>query len=157
MAFRVLFAIAVFYNQDIGYKNWFFLQPHQSTNLCQNSKKHRDSKKNLIFKLLNSLYRLKQFPYLLYKRPFIFLLKQLDFKQTHTDHTIFITRISLNTHIISTFVDNIKNVVIKKIGFIQRVRENLTIAFSIVDMGTINFYLGLKVKQDCQNRTIKLF
>ena len=40
---------------------------------------------------------------------------------------------------------------------IERVKAELTSAFSMVDMGPISFYLGLKVQRDREKRTIKLF
>ena len=39
---------------------------------------------------------------------------------------------------------------------IDRVKQELTAAFEMADMGPISFYLGLKVSQDREKRTIKL-
>lgn len=44
----------------------------------------------------------------------------------------------------------------KASGLIQKVKDKLTAAFSIVDMGSISFYLGLKVERDQSRRTIIL-
>ncbi len=44
----------------------------------------------------------------------------------------------------------------KKIGMIKRVKSELTSAFSMVDMGPVSFYLGLKIERDRVNRKIKL-
>lgn len=41
-------------------------------------------------------------------------------------------------------------------GHISRVKAELAAAFSMVDMGPISFYLGLKVQCDRDNCTIKL-
>ena len=71
-------------------------------------------------------------------------------------HSIFITKDGLNDPIVSTFVDDIKIIGIKESGFIARVKAELAAAFSIVDMGPISFYLGLKVTQDREKKTIKL-
>ena len=57
----------------------------------------------------------------------------------------------------STFVDDIKVIAPKGSGIIQRVKTELTAAFSMVDMGPISFYLGLKVERNREKRTIKLF
>lgn len=40
---------------------------------------------------------------------------------------------------------------------IERVKIELTAVFSMVDMGPISFYLGLKVDQDPEQKTVKLF
>lgn len=44
----------------------------------------------------------------------------------------------------------------KESGMIEKIKAKLTSAFSMVDMGPINFYLGLKVQRDRENRTIQL-
>ena len=41
-------------------------------------------------------------------------------------------------------------------GRIARAKEELTSAFSMVDMGPISYYLGLQIKRDREQRTIKL-
>ena len=64
------------------------------------------------------------------------------------DHSIFVTKTGLNGPIISTFVDDIKIMALKDSRFIQRIKAELAATFSIVDMGPINFYLGLKVEHD---------
>lgn len=56
----------------------------------------------------------------------------------------------------SLFIDDIKIMALKKSGIIQRVKIKLAAAFSIVDIGPINFYLGLKVEQDRAYRIIML-
>lgn len=56
---------------------------------------------------------------------------------------------------VSTFVDDIKIMEVKGSGVIERVKVELAAAFSMVDMGSISFYLGLKVKRDWEKRTIK--
>lgn len=41
-------------------------------------------------------------------------------------------------------------------GIVERVKAELAAAFSMVDMGPISFYLGLKVERDRDSKTIKL-
>ena len=66
----------------------------------------------------------------------------------HADHRIFITKVGLNGLIVSIFIDDIKIMGTKEGSFIRRVKAKLTVTFSIVDIGPISFYLGLKVTQD---------
>lgn len=66
------------------------------------------------------------------------------------------TKAGLNSPVVNTFVDNIKIMAPKKSRIIQCVKTELTIAFSIANMGPINFYLGLKVEQDQAKQIIKL-
>lgn len=44
----------------------------------------------------------------------------------------------------------------KNTGVITRVKTELTANFEMMDIRSINFYLGLKVDKDCQKRAIKL-
>lgn len=55
------------------------------------------------------------------------------------------TETGLNGLIVNTFVDDIKIIALKRIRIIQYIKAKLTTIFSIVDMGSISFYLGLKV------------
>ena len=45
---------------------------------------------------------------------------------------------------------------LKNSKMIERVKLELTFDFSIMDISPISFYLGLKVQQNRENRTIKL-
>lgn len=110
----------------------------------------------MVCKLLKALYGLKQSPRLWYERLSGFLLEKLGLACTHADHSIFITKAGLNGPIVSTFVNDIKIMAPKESGIIQRVKAELIVAFSMVDMGSISFYLGLKVERNREERTIKL-
>lgn len=72
------------------------------------------------------------------------------------DHNIFITIAKINRQIINIFVDNNKVTHIKKLGHIIKVKLEFMIAFEIVDIGRINFYLGLKFERDQAKKTLKL-
>lgn len=54
------------------------------------------------------------------------------------------------------FVDNIKIIRSKNIKIIARVKIKLTTIFDMIDIGSISFYLGLKVKRNYYKRIIKL-
>lgn len=77
-------------------------------------------------------------------------------KQINADHNIFITDAGLDGPVVCTFVDDIKIMAPKRSGIIRRVKAELASAFSMVDMGSISFYLRLKVERDPEKRTIKL-
>lgn len=66
------------------------------------------------------------------------------------------TKAGLDGPIISIFVNDIKIMTLKNSGMIERVKLELIFAFSIIDIGPISFYLGLKVQQNWENWTIKL-
>lgn len=57
---------------------------------------------------------------------------------------------------ISTFVDDINIMSVKKSDHIEKVKQELATTLEIVDIGPINIYLGLKVKTDWAKRMMKL-
>ena len=160
MAFRVLFAIVAFLDLDIDQmdvKTAFlyglidqlvYIEIPKGTEL--------EGNRNIVCKLLKALYGLKRSPQLWYERLSMFLLQKLGLQRINADHSIFVTNAGLEVSIVSTFVDDIKIIAPKRSGIIEGVKAELASAFSIVDMGPINFYLGLKVEQDREKKTIKL-
>lgn len=54
------------------------------------------------------------------------------------------------------FVDDIKVIGVKKLGYSKKIKKELAAAFKIVNMGSISFYLDLKIKRDRQNKILKL-
>lgn len=111
----------------------------------------------MVCKLLKVLYSLKQASRLWYKRLFKFLLEKLGFKQINANHNIFVTLTSINGPIVSTFINNINVIGMKKLGYIENFKNKLAVVFEMVDIRSISFYLGLKVEKDCQKKTLKLF
>lgn len=112
--------------------------------------------KGMVCKLLKALYILKQAPRLWYKQLSQFLLKKLGLKSINADHSIFVTTSKINGLIVSTFIDNIKVMDIKRSGYIERVKLELVAAFKMADIGAINFYLGLNVERDRAKKMLKL-
>ena len=62
----------------------------------------------------------------------------------------------LDGPIVNIFVDNIKIMAPKKSEIIKHVKTKLAFAFLMVDIGSISFYLGLKIEQNREKKTIKL-
>lgn len=95
MAFRVLFAIAAYYNLNIDQmdvKTAFLYGMIDQLVYVQNPKGSKNSiNKGMVCKLLKALYCLKQAPRLWYERLSQFLLEKLDLKQINADHSIFVT------------------------------------------------------------------
>ena len=160
MAFRVLFAIAAYYDLDIDQmdvKTVFLYGLIDQLVYVQIPKGSEDStNKGMVCKLLKALYGLKQAPRLWYERLFKFLLERLGLRGINVDHSMFVTASGSNRPFISTFVDGIKVIGVNGSGHIERVTQELAAAFEMIDMGPISFYLGLKVERDRQNRTLKL-
>lgn len=110
----------------------------------------------MVCKLLKALYGLKQSPQLWYESLSTFLLQKLGLRQTNADHSIFVTNAGLDGPVMSIFVDDFKIMAPKGSEMIKRVKAELAFAFSMADMGPISFWLGLKVEQDREKKTIKL-
>ena len=108
-----------------------------------------EANRSMVCKLRKALYGLRQSPGPWYERFSNLLLQKLGLSRLNVDHSIFVTEAGLNGPVVSTFVDDIKIMAPKGAGIIPA-------AFSMVDMGPISFYLGLKVERDRANRTIKL-
>ncbi len=149
MAFRVLFAIAAYYDFDIDQmdvKTAFLYGLIDQLVYVQIPKGSETSaNKNMVCKLLKALYGLKQAPRLWYKRLSNFLFEKLGLQRINADHSIFVSPADINGSIVSTFVDDIKIMRAKNSGVIAQIKQELTAAFEMADMGPISFYLGLKV------------
>lgn len=160
MAFRVLFAIAAFYDLDIDQMDvktaFLYGLIDQLIYVEMPRGTETDANKNMVCKLLKALYGLRQSPRLWYERFSSFLLEKHDLQRIHADHSIFISKAGINGPVVSTFVDDIKIMGVKRSGMTERVKRELMSAFSMVDMGPISFYLGLKVERDRERKSIKL-
>ena len=152
MAFRVLFAIAAYYDLDIDQmdvKMAFVYGVIDKLVYVQIPKSlETTANKGMVCKLLKTLYGLKQALRLWYEKLSKFLLEKLGLKQINTDQSIFVTPLGINVPIVSTFVDDINIIGVKESDYIKRVKRELAAAFEMVDMRPINFYLGLKIERD---------
>lgn len=160
MAFKVLFAIAAFLDLDIDQmdvKTAFLYGLNDQLVYVEMPKgTETEANREMVCKLRKALYGLKQSPRLWYERLATFFLEKLGLKRINADHSIFVTKAGLDGPVVSTFVDDIKIMTPKRSGMMEVVKAELTSAFSMVDMGPISFYLGLKVERDREKRTIKL-
>lgn len=161
IVFRVPFIIAVYYDlniNQINVKMTFLYKIIDQQVYIQISKNLGiNANKKMICKLSKTLYSLKQALKLWYKKLFKFLFKKLGLKQINTDYSIFVTLADINCLIISTFFDDIKIMGIKIFGHIEKVKQKLVATFKMVDIGSISFYLNLKIEKNCQKKTLKLF
>lgn len=157
MAFRVLFAIAAFKNLNIDQMNvetaflYSLIDKVMYVQLPPGYKKP-----GVVCKLLKALYGLKQSPRLWYQELSTVLVKKLGLRQLHADHRIFVSESGIDGPIISVWVDDLNIFTPAGSPYMQKVKRELSFAFKMVDMGPIQFYLGLKVERNRTNRTIKL-
>lgn len=124
MAFRVLFAIAMYYDlgvYQIDVRTIFLYGLTNQLVYVQIPKSSENAtNKGMVCKLLKALYRLKKASKLWYERLSKFLLEKLDLKQINADHSIFATSTEINEPIVTTFVDDIKVMGVKGSGHIEK-------------------------------------
>lgn len=160
MAFRVLFAIAEYYNLDIDQMDvkTLFLYGFIHQLICVGISKRIgiEANRKMVWKLLKALYNVNQYLYLWYKKLPIFLLKQLSLRGTYADYSIFTTKTDINMAIVSMFVDDIKIMGTNRSGFIKSLKVELVVVVAMVDIGPIGLYFGFKVQRDRKKKTIKL-
>lgn len=58
--------------------------------------------------------------------------------------------------ILTIFVDDFNIFASVKNGIIKQIKGELTIAFNMIDIGSLVFFIGLKVTSKCKQKTIKL-
>ncbi len=152
MAFRVLFAVAAFFDLDIDQMDvktaFLYGLIDQLVYVDISKGSETEANRVMVCKLLKALYGLKQSPRLWYERLSDFPLKKLGLARINADHSIFVTIADLDGPVVSTFLDDIKIIAPKNSDMIARVKSELAAAFSMVDMEPISFYLGLKVECD---------
>ena len=142
IAFRVLFAVAAYFDLDIDQmdvKTALYGLIDQLVYVDIPKGSESEATREIVCRLLKALYGLKQSPRLWYERLSDFLLQKLGLRRINADHSIFISEAGLDGPVVSTFVDDIKIMTPKESGHISRVKAELTAAFSMVDMGPISF------------------
>ena len=136
MAFRLLFAIAAFYDLDIEQLDVviaFLYGIIDQLIYVQTPKRYETP--GMICKLNKALYGL--------------------FK-LQADYSIFSTSAGIKGPIVTSFVDDLNIIGPKGSPTITEVKKQLNIAFKMVDIGPISHYLGLKIERNRVNKTIKL-
>lgn len=96
----------------------------------------------LVCKLLKSLYGLKQAP----RQWFLKLslaLKQFGFKQSNSDHTLFLSHSSTGCTTLLVYVDDIL-ITGSNSTVIQQVKGYLATQFKIKDLGPLRCFLGIE-------------
>lgn len=109
---------------------------------------------NKVLKLVKALYGLKQSAHLWNKEIDKFMIEE-GFKRLETDAAAYVRRLDGTTTMVGIFVDDI--LIMSKTKMVVRgFKEQLSRRFRINDLGEIKSILGMSVKRDRKNRTIKL-
>jgi hypothetical protein len=159
MAFRALFAIAAYYDLDadqLDVKTAFLYGDIDTLIFVKVPDGYDKWSGKRVCRLNKALYGLKQSPRLWYEKLSNFLLSKLGLKKTNADHSIFVTEQGINGPIVSTWVDDINVFGQKGANHVSKVKQELSKAFEMVDMGEVHYYLGLTIERDRAKRTIKI-
>lgn len=116
---------------------------------CQDTKK-----KGIVCKLNKALYGLKQAPRLWYETLASHLIEKLGLERLNTDHEIFATAIGIDSSFISLWVNDLNLFTPRGSPWMKKMKDELSAAFRMVDIGPIQFYLRLKVEQDREKKII---
>jgi len=102
--------------------------------------------RNLVCRLQRSLYGLKQASRQWFTRLSSFLISH-DFRQSATDHSLFLHFNNSDITAVLVYVDDII-IAGNNLDTITHITNLLDIAFSIKDLGTLKFFLGLEVARN---------
>lgn len=100
----------------------------------------------IVCKLKKVIFRLKQSARFWYERFLGFFFEKLGLSKLYANYRIFATQDRFKKLIISSFVDNLNIMTRKRLGLATKIKNKLKAAFNIVDMGSISYYLELKIK-----------
>ena len=103
---------------------------------------------NLICRLQHSLYGLKQASRQWFTRLYSFLISH-DFRQSSADHSLFLHFHNNDITVVLVYVDDII-LAGNNLDTIAHITKLLDQVFSIKDLGTLKFFLGLEVARTSQ-------
>jgi transposase InsO family protein len=104
-----------------------------------------DSGQKRVWKLIKSLYGLKQSPYEWYHTLRVFLV-ELGFVVSRVDGGFFILVKDDTTLILSVYVDDM--LMVGSRNLIEDLKKRLTARFDMHDLGQASFYLGMQIEFD---------
>ena len=100
-----------------------------------------------VFKLIKTLYGLKQAPRAWYEKSTEHLLK-LNFKHFNLDDaTLFVKKVGKTTIYLVVYVDDLL-MTRNNESCIASIKKELKKGFEIIDLGHLQYYLGIEVTQD---------
>ena len=111
-------------------------------------------KKELVCKLKQSLYGLKQSPRMWYQK-FDTFIWGLDFTRRKADHCVYLKLIGDRVIYMVLYVDDMLLVGNDK-EIIQDLKTHLSSKFDMKDLGAVNYILGMERKRDWEKRKLQL-
>lgn len=110
--------------------------------------------KNMVWKLMKSLYGLKQSPRAWYRELDLYLC-QLGFVRFKSDHSIYTRDGPDGLIIVGVYVDDLTIAAAQK-STLHQFKLDMASKYDMKDLGELHFILGLQVKRDRASRTLQL-
>jgi hypothetical protein len=111
-------------------------------------------KKELVCKLKNSLYGLKQSPRMWYQKFDTYILG-LGFVRSRADHCVYSKQVCNHFIYVVLYVDEML-LVGNNMYVIKKVKSQLSSKFDMKDLGAANFIMGMEIKRDHANMKLWL-
>lgn len=112
------------------------------------------SRREWVYKLLKSLYGLKQAAKNWYSALYKALM-ELGFTRCEADHGVFYKEVGKDIIIFLVHVDD-GMVTGSDVKLIKRFKEDMHAKYRLTDLGAVNWLLGIKITRDLINKTISL-
>jgi len=101
------------------------------------------SKNNMVCKLKKSLYSLKHYPHG-WNHKIMHIFSQ-EFEGIFVDHIVYFKRVQKNSHVIIILDVDDLILAFNDLTLLKKKKDNLLKKFEIVDLGEIQYFLGLKL------------
>jgi hypothetical protein len=108
-----------------------------------------------VLRLLKGLYRLKQAGRGWYMEMSRIFMKELGFKRSGIDHSVFFRRNGEEHTIVAVATDDMAVTSKRKVDA-DRFKTNVKRFWDITDHGPIKWFLGFKIRRDRATRTISI-
>lgn len=113
----------------------------------------RKGQEKKVYRLLKALYGLRQAPRAWYSK-LNKCLEGLGFSRCPYEHGVYVKRDGEKVLIVGVYVDDLL-VTGSNISLIKNFKEQMSLKFDMSDMGRLNYYLGIEVKQSADSIELK--
>ena len=113
----------------------------------------KNSKKKYVFKLLKSIYGIKQAPRDWYKMINNFLINRLKLQRSSFDHCLYYSINNDNIILLLLYVDDLL-IACSTMELLDHIRKSIAKEFKVSSMGGFDVYLGIKIERDFDGQKI---
>ena len=153
---RLILALAAMHDLELHQMDvkTAFLYGHLEEDVFMEQPEGFEKGDNMVWKLLKSLYGLKQSPRTWYRELDAFL-KTLRFTRTVSDHSIYVRNDKGGLIIVGVYVDDL-TIAAARLDTLVRFKTEMSERYEMKDLGELHFILGLQVQRDRSTRSLHL-